>query len=335
MDDREKKLLISIIIPIYSVEKYICKCIESVVSQTYTNIEIILVDDGSPDNCGKICDKYARKDIRIKVIHKTNGGLVSARKAGLAAASGEYIAFVDGDDFIQPEMCQRMCEIARLHHPDIIAAGFTFVYPDKVVTYEDPLSEGYYDKSALIQSVYKQMMCHDGSFMRGISPAVWCKWFHKSIIRQVLPFIDERITDGEDAACTYPCIMRADSLFICKNMVQYQYRINPISMSRKYNENWYQNLLHLFHWMDKIYSEKDRILLGESYNIEKFFAFYRYIDRELGQKEKSFIGRISTLRMVGKFPEVQSVLKQVSLKQLNLTITSRLKICLLMKQRQV
>ena len=94
--------MISVIVPIYKVEKHLKKCINSIAEQTNRNIEIILVNDGSPDGCPEICNEFAKKDSRIKVINKKNGGLVSARKAGLAAASGEYIAFVDGDDYLKP-----------------------------------------------------------------------------------------------------------------------------------------------------------------------------------------------------------------------------------------
>lgn len=96
--------MISIIVPVYNVEKYLERCIESIVNQTYKDIEIILVDDGSPDNCPVICDRYAEKDNRIKVIHKQNGGLINARKSGLEIAQGDYIGFVDSDDWIEPEM---------------------------------------------------------------------------------------------------------------------------------------------------------------------------------------------------------------------------------------
>ncbi|OUQ56652.1 hypothetical protein B5E58_10530, partial [Tyzzerella sp. An114] len=91
---------ISVIVPIYNVEKYLNRCVDSIINQTYKNLEIILVDDGSPDNCGKICDEYAKKDNRIKVVHKENGGVSSARNVGLNIATGDYIGFVDGDDWI-------------------------------------------------------------------------------------------------------------------------------------------------------------------------------------------------------------------------------------------
>ncbi len=102
------KDLISVIVPVYKTENYLCKCVDSILAQTYTNLEIILVDDGSPDNCGKICDEYAAKDSRVKVIHQKNGGLSAARNAGLDIATGEYIGFVDSDDYIAPDMYEKL-----------------------------------------------------------------------------------------------------------------------------------------------------------------------------------------------------------------------------------
>ena len=105
-----KKLnsLVSVIVPIYKVEDYLDECVKSIVDQTYKNIEIILVDDGSPDHCPQKCDEWAKNDLRIRVVHKQNGGLSSARNAGLDVAKGEYIAFVDSDDFITPDYVEEM-----------------------------------------------------------------------------------------------------------------------------------------------------------------------------------------------------------------------------------
>ena len=122
--------LISVIVPVYNVEAYLDRCVQSIADQTYRNLEIILVDDGSPDNCGAMCDAWAEKDSRIRVIHKENGGLSDARNAGMAAASGEYLGFVDSDDYIAPEMYQllytHICENAC----DISACGVELVYED-------------------------------------------------------------------------------------------------------------------------------------------------------------------------------------------------------------
>ena len=108
---KQKQPALSVIVPVYNVEKYLDRCIRSIAGQTYTNLEIILVDDGSTDHCGEICDEWSRKDTRIQVFYKKNGGLVSARKAGLKTASGQYIAYVDSDDWIEENMYERMMEL--------------------------------------------------------------------------------------------------------------------------------------------------------------------------------------------------------------------------------
>ena len=114
-----EKDLISVIVPVYKVEKYLEKCIESIIKQTYTNLQIILVDDGSPDNCGKICDEYAKKDLRIEVIHKANGGLSDARNVGISKAKGRYIGFVDSDDYIKEDMYEILLNLIKKYDADV------------------------------------------------------------------------------------------------------------------------------------------------------------------------------------------------------------------------
>ena len=125
-----KKL--SVIVPVYNVEPYIHKCVDSILNQTYTNLEVILVDDGSPDNCGKICDEYAEKDSRVKVIHKKNGGLSDARNAGIDIAAGDIISFVDSDDYIEPYMYQEMIDYMQLNNLDIVCADTNQVKGNKI-----------------------------------------------------------------------------------------------------------------------------------------------------------------------------------------------------------
>lgn len=122
--------LISVIVPIYKVEAYLDRCISSIVEQTYTNLEIILVDDGSPDNCPAMCDAWAAKDPRIKVIHKENGGLSDARNAGMDIATGDYIGFVDSDDFISCEMYESLLRPLQNKHADIAACGVKMIFED-------------------------------------------------------------------------------------------------------------------------------------------------------------------------------------------------------------
>lgn len=128
-----KNDVISVIVPIYKVEKFLDKCVQSIVDQTYRNLQIILVDDGSPDRCGAICEDWARKDKRIEVIHKKNGGLSDARNAGLEKATGEFIAFVDSDDWIESQMYEVMMEVLIAEEADIVACGIINFYADKTV----------------------------------------------------------------------------------------------------------------------------------------------------------------------------------------------------------
>lgn len=111
---------ISVIVPVYKAEKFLATCIESILNQTYGNLEIILVDDGSPDSCGKICEKYALSDSRVKVVHQKNAGVAAARNVGLDLAEGDYVTFVDSDDYIQPQMYEKMIRCAEHNHCDLV-----------------------------------------------------------------------------------------------------------------------------------------------------------------------------------------------------------------------
>ena len=122
--------LISVIVPIYKVERYLVRCLDSIVNQTYRNLEIILVEDGSPDNCGAICDDYARLDERIRVIHQENRGLSAARNAGLDIMSGEYLMFVDSDDRLKSNILQSLFEKAELYSSDFAECGYSMFLED-------------------------------------------------------------------------------------------------------------------------------------------------------------------------------------------------------------
>ena len=122
---------ISVIVPIYNTEKYIHKCINSILGQSFRDIEIILVNDGSEDNCGQIVNEYQKADARIKVIHKENGGLWSARNAGLDIATGKYISFIDSDDWVKREMLEEMYNKAEEHQADLVVCNYNKVYADR------------------------------------------------------------------------------------------------------------------------------------------------------------------------------------------------------------
>lgn len=144
--------MITVIIPVYKVEEYLCECIDSIIAQTYTNLEIILVDDGSPDNCGKICDEYAEKDPRIKVIHQENGGLSAARNAGLDIATGDYIGFVDSDDYIELNFFKELYKSIQEYNSELAVCGVKKFGMDK-------RTEFYGNKQITKTEFLKNLLC--------------------------------------------------------------------------------------------------------------------------------------------------------------------------------
>ena len=197
----------SIIVPIYNIEEYIEQCVNSLLMQNYDNYEIILVDDGGKDRCPQICDEFAQRSNKIKVIHKNNGGLVSARNAGVEIATGDYIGYVDGDDWVEPNLLYRLNEILKHNQVDVINFGF-YNNIDGIDKKEPNCKhKGLFDKNLLEKYVFPSMIFDEaeGFFSFGVIPAVWCKFYKESVLRENL-CKDDKITFGEDVACSYFCL---------------------------------------------------------------------------------------------------------------------------------
>ena len=237
--------MISIIVPIYGVEKYIRECVESILAQTLPDIEIILVDDGSKDGCPAICDEYAAKDGRVKVIHKENGGLVSARQAGLKAASGDYIGFVDGDDKIEPDMYLETDKLIKKYSPDAVVCEYFCDYEDRTEISSQMFGREYYNKEELRNEIYPKMLFAGKYYSFGISPNCWSKVFRREILEKYLPLVDPDTRMGEDAAFTYPCLLDSESVCFIKKPL-YRYRILSSSMSRGYDEKLRDIVFHAY-----------------------------------------------------------------------------------------
>lgn len=221
--------LVSIIIPIYGVELYLKQCIESVLSQTYQNLQIILVNDGSKDKCSEICDYYAIKDARIQIIHKQNEGLVNARKSGLAIAKGEFVTFVDGDDWVGENFIYNLIQPSLKYDIDFTIAGFIREFYGKEDKILPKLPTGYYSSESLVNTIFPNAIYNGIFFQHGISTYVWNKLFRISKLKQFLSLIDKNIVMGEDAALTYPYLFNCNSVYIT-NATDYYYRQRPNSI---------------------------------------------------------------------------------------------------------
>ena len=200
--------LISVIVPVYNVEKYLDKCIESIVNQTYKNLEIILVDDGSPDNCPQICDAWAEKDSRIKAIHKKNGGVSSARNAGLEIITGEYVTFVDSDDWIEQDYVSNIITSEHFDECDVIACGFTFEYA------KDDLKTFDYENTIIETDLLKRFIRDD------IRPEACGKFIKKDLAKQVS--FDDSFGYAEDLLFNYEVFKQCSKLS-CISSHKYHY----------------------------------------------------------------------------------------------------------------
>lgn len=173
---KKTKPNISVIVPIYNVEPYLCRCIDSLLKQTYSNFELILVDDGSPDNCGTICDAYAKRDSRVLVIHKINGGLSDARNAGLKIAQGEFIAFVDSDDWVAVDYLEKLYTALITTNSDICECIALKTDGSDIPPNVPPSAPSVYESYSALEQ-----LIHDGPFHQH----VWNKLYRKSVITDV------------------------------------------------------------------------------------------------------------------------------------------------------
>ncbi len=223
--------LLSIIVPVYNVEPYLVKCLDSLLAQRISDYEVILVDDGSTDNSGAICDKYAAQNAVFQCIHKPNGGLPSARKAGFQISRGQYVTFVDSDDWISPDMYAAMCGVIPDTRADIVICDYTAVMPDREVVCRTPFAPGFYDKARLEQEIYPYMIYSGTFFKYGIAPSLCNKLFRRDLLQSHLMHVPDNIVVGEDALASYSCMLEADSMYILDKSFYY-YRSNPSSVSR-------------------------------------------------------------------------------------------------------
>lgn len=269
-----KTPFLSIIVPAYNVEAYLHQCVDSILQQTFTDFELILVDDGSKDSTGNICDDYAGQDERVIVIHKENGGLVSARKAGIQKAVGEYAAYVDGDDWVTKDMFSKLCTKALETKADIVITDF--VIAGKIEKEEtQSIKYGLYNKSELEQQVYPYMLCKGEYFSFGLQPSVWGKIFRRKLLYSHQMDVDDRIRLGEDSACSYACLLQAQSMFYLKNEFLYYYRMRETSISHSMIHSYYtEELLILAKLMKKEFmkSGQANVLMPQLY----FYACYMF-----------------------------------------------------------
>lgn len=266
--------LVSVIVPVYKVEKYLEKCVGSIINQTYKNLEIILVDDGSPDSCPKMCDLYAKEDKRVKVIHKQNGGLSDARNAGLDIMTGNFVCFVDSDDWVKKNYVEEMLNIQQKTNADVVACGINLVNEEsgsvsefkcskKIVTYEyDKILNNYFKKDEIISGV------------------AWNKLYKKEIFKN-LRYPKGRIY--EDNAIILQILYRCKKIVIIPNMLyNYLKRENSIMLTNMNEQKLKSMFLNNEERAQFLISIKEKNVLSKEvlFNLKHYCWIYRDLTDE-------------------------------------------------------
>lgn len=226
--------LISVIVPIYNVEKYLDQCIESIVNQTYRNLEIILVDDGSPDNCPEKCEQWAQKDSRIKIIHKENAGLGFARNSGLDIAQGKYVVFIDSDDFVDIRMIEMLYQ--QIDDADVVYCGLNRFYPDGTTEAVESLYSGEtFEQPDIVDRILLRMLGNipEKDDEKVFYMSVWHALYSNDLIQKnQIRFPSEREFMCEDIAFHVEFLCCATKAKCIPDNLYY-YRYNPNSLSTK------------------------------------------------------------------------------------------------------
>lgn len=281
---------VSVIIPIYNVEKYIDKCLRSVVNQTLKNIEIILVNDGTEDNSMHIAKNYIEIDRRIKVINKTNGGLSSARNAGLEVAKGEYILFIDSDDYIESNMIEEMYNLALINDLDIVMCGFNRIELDNMYKIKPPISCNIkYNKSDIFNII--------SNSTNNITWFVWRNLYKLSLLNNNSIRFNQSVKIGEDTCFNLEAFLASSSI-MCIDKELYNYVNNPNSLtSKKYKANLQQSLINQ-------YSEKVQIYRKYNMSENSFINLDLYF---ITHSLNSIISNIYNSTSNNKLKEVKKV----------------------------
>lgn len=275
--------MISVIIPLYNAQTYLDKCIRSVINQTYSDMEIILVNDGSIDNSLEICKKYSTYDSRIILIDKGNGGLVSARKAGLLEAKGDYIGWVDADDWIEVDYFERMVYAQKESNVDIVIAGHYHDIGDISYKVSSNIPLGIHK----VENILDRMLYSGSFFEYGIQPHLVTKFIKREVLMKTQLTVDERIFSGEDAAVVYPSLLEVEEICIIDNC-GYHYVQHQKSMQKTRNLDEIERYQVLMHYLSKKFKEKNVFekIYPQFNQFQKFFLLMRDLN-SIDKKQKN------------------------------------------------
>ena len=234
--NRHEDALVSVIIPVYNIAPYIKECIESIQKQSYRNIEIVIIDDGSIDGSGELCEEFAEHDERIQVIRQKNAGVAAARSKGIEASVGTYMMFVDGDDWIESNMVEQL--VKQLNSADLVTSGVYYQEKaDKIIERYDVFLEGSYSTQTQIDQILKSMI-YDAKtgYLQRLTPWCYNKLYRSDLVKEIYQDVDLDITFAEDSVFLYKYLLRCNSIIVI-HQCYYHYRYREGSAMHGINDH--------------------------------------------------------------------------------------------------
>jgi len=286
--------LVSVIVPVYNVEPYLKRCVDSIRRQTYENLEIILVDDGSPDRCGQMCDEFAQEDERIKVIHKENGGLGYARNSGLEVTTGEYVTFIDSDDWISDTHIENLYKEAKAYGADLVIGGHTSVNIEgQQQECQATLSQTCYKEKKIIQEILLPLIGADPNYPNDIqvNSSSCMNLYAVAVIRKYdLKFVSERIVVAEDLFFNIDYLYHARCVKVSDEAGYYYYQ-NDESISRMYQRERFRRTVNYYYALKEKaavydFEEEAKYRVGRNYLMKIRVAIKHIVCAEMPRKKK-------------------------------------------------
>lgn len=323
--------LISVVVPVYNAEKYLDKCIQSIINQKYSNLEIILVDDGSKDNSLELCKKYAESDKRIKVIHKENEGVSTARNSGIEVASGDFIAFIDSDDYIDENMYFNMMQKASEYDCDVVMCDCYKVNSDKKEVFTHDIRSGFYNKEQLYSEYFDKLLMIDSiNYPPTITNVVML--IKTDIIEANKLKYKEVIKFSEDLLFGSQVMYYANSFYYLKGECYYNYINNPTSATNTYYEKKWDNFISLYKEIKAFFEERKDFDFSKQIYYCILFFIYNSVgniyasNKKLSYKKKDILKILNNKEVREMFDHIDIKILNISKKQQLITYCYKYKI---------
>lgn len=310
---------ISVIVPVYKVEAVLKKCLDSIITQTYENLEIILVDDGSPDSSGEICDEYSKRDSRVKAIHKKNAGVAAARNSGLKVATGEYCIFVDSDDYIEPIMYQSMIQIAEEYDCDVVMCDCVKEHKDEQQIYTHDIRAAYYNRTQIEKEYFPHLLMMENiEYPPTISN--WLCLFKRVLIEEEKIYYEEGIRYSEDLLFGAEMLYHANSFYYMKGKYFYHYWMNPDSATHTFVSDKWKDYKKLHKRIKEIFSECQIYDLSHQIDLVLLFFVYNTVGDIISTSLLSKKEKIDKCKRILLENEVQEMFERIHILKLQIPI---------------